>query len=1372
MPGSGNGNGSRTKDEQQVLLAKLRAIAEDAKTYEQDTGVHALFVGYPILHLPPSARVGGGGSFGTKRILAPIAFIPVQLTLKLTRPASVVLEATEDGSDLVIPNAALLAWVQQVTGQRLSDLFADEEGNQPWREINEIVSAVCKALELAAPPAFDSSSPIVATPRSDADDSKEPVVLSSAVLGLFPVTNQGLLKDLEALAEGEPITGPIESFLSSGAELGVRTPGSIEHDVASEQCVGAADPCQLRAVRLARKASGLVVHGPPGTGKSQTITNIIADHLAHGERVLFVCDKRTALDVVHYRLEHLGLGQLCAIVHDARRDPRELYRSIREQLDGLADAKLDPTSERSLAAANRELRQLHSELSEHMHAIQARPSEGTEPSLHELVGSWFGIAVPEDLVREIHDVPLAQLDEMERDTREVLDRGLKEGFAGNPWTMAAGLSLSEFLARPYQAWHADIQAIEGAARRVDAQVGVELLPFDSQLDLDVQGRSRMAMAELLAEAVTLGCGPELAHWAAESPEAISRAAQDLDSLKPTIASMQVARLDPELLPVVSNVDLQVPELMLWLGKLASYLQIAKRWYRFFFFGRRREALVVVQRFGLALGQQAAEKVQVFLDGLRARRVVQNWYGALVSELPSRLLPDDVLRKAVDRYVLIFRILDKRASDAGLAPLAQTLLELLQDPSQHGGLVAALRASGPRASAIMAFDGALRATALLGENWRSHLLRAACAGQPVHAEAVALVQRHASVEGILRIRDRLATMPESARNLHLELLERSVPADTGWATVRKSVLSGEISRRLAAAPVLQRLDGDRIRATYERFRYLERQRRALARDAILHRWTDRQRQRLLASTGSRLNGVGAEVRRRLVSRGERAMRLRQVIGAGASIEGGDPLFDLRPIWMASPEVVAQIFPRAPLFDVVVFDEASQCRLEEALSVLTRARRVVIAGDPKQLPPTRFFELAVAQSQSESEAETEQELFEEQQAEVEDLLTAALNISIEQAYLDVHYRSQNSDLIQFSNQSFYDARLQPIPGHPSNWRKTPPLRLVHAGGTYDKRANPKEAQEVVRLVRELLSHPQPPSIGVACFNLTQRDTIVEALDQAAVDDAEFGARLASARVRRGTTSFEGLFVKNLENVQGDERDHIIISTTYGPDLAGRFFRRFGPLGMAGGGRRLNVLVTRARQEIHIVTSIPSAVYRSLPPIESGKQPNGAWLLFSYLRFAEALASLYADEDERRRAVASTSAPTCRVLESACPSELACALGNQLAQQHGVSSEIHWGNEGFGVDAALVHPKSPEDVTIGVLCDATRFDKAPDRVQWDIFRTEILEAQGWKFFRVWTPQFVRDPRGVIAAIAAEAHRVASETSPERAPAAQQGPETQAMN
>ena len=461
-----------------------------------------------------------------------------------------------------------------------------------------------------------------------------------------------------------------------------------------------------------------------------------------------------------------------------------------------------------------------------------------------------------------------------------------------------------------------------------------------------------------------------------------------------------------------------------------------------------------------------------------------------------------------------------------------------------------------------------------------------------------------------------------------------------------------------------------------------------------------------------------------------------------------------------------------------------RLEESLPVLVRGKRVVIAGDPKQLPPTRFFESAFAAS-DEDDSETDQQIFEQQQGEVEDLLGAALGLDIQQCYLDVHYRSRHADLIAFSNRYFYGSRLQPIPSRPSaDSLAEPSVQLEQVGGVYERRRNPAEADRIVQIVRELLAKPEPPSIGIACFNLSQRDLVADKLDEAAGADAEFGKRLESARSRQGAGSFEGLFVKNLENVQGDERDYILVSTTYGPDRAGKFFRRFGPLGRVGGGRRLNVLVTRAREKVHVLTSIPAAEYATLPELEPGQAPGGMWLLFAYLKFASELAKPAAANPSSAApssaatpspalaplampgsaltlaptvalapmlAAGSATPPGVNVLPTASPSGFAISLARRLASDHQVGSDVFWGNEGFCIDVALratgSAPDSAPDSSIGVMCDAARFAAADDPIQWDIFRTGILESQGWNLHRVWTPHFFRDPRGAVRDLLAKA-------------------------
>src|SRR3954468_16329099 len=334
--------------DQQALIKKLHVIVDDARTYEQDTGVGVLSLGFPLLTLPPSSLGKMRGGFN-RRIIAPIAFIPISLTVRAGPTPTIELACRGDGVDLVIPNTALLAWLEQQTSKPRNEVFADDQGADPWREITELMQRVCQLIEIAPPALSMENLQLTAAPKTDDSDVK-PSVLTAAVLGLFPMANQGLLRDTQAMVEGEAVKGPIESFLKVDVSLDVAPAAHPESATASttkissrkakdNRLVTRADPCQRRAVNLARNCSGLVVHGPPGTGKSQTITNIIGDHLIRGQRVLLVCDKRTALDVVYDRLEHMGLGPLVGVVHDPQRDQRDLYRKMRERLEGLAEVR-------------------------------------------------------------------------------------------------------------------------------------------------------------------------------------------------------------------------------------------------------------------------------------------------------------------------------------------------------------------------------------------------------------------------------------------------------------------------------------------------------------------------------------------------------------------------------------------------------------------------------------------------------------------------------------------------------------------------------------------------------------------------------------------------------------------------------------------------------------------------------------------------------------------------------------------------------------------------------------------------------------------------------------------------------------------------
>lgn len=1374
-PKPGNGShrqGTNPNDpfaQKHSLLHKLKVLADDARVYELDTGIDVLHVGFPLLNLPPGK---GRGSSSTRRVLAPLALIPVRLNLKMRPRPMIEIACRADRLERVVPNPSLFAWMEQSGKPAPPALFDGDAPLEPWCEIRELSRWIAETFGVRLPdwfaneglPSVDAFS-LVAAPRADAE--LEPSIVASAVLGLFPVNNQGLIRDMEAMVKGDAVDGPVRSFIDMNVSLDAAThdyapferPSAEDGGAASdyqpsnERLVSSADPCQARAVRLARSTTGLVVHGPPGTGKSQTITNVVGDHLMRGQRVLVVCDKRTALDVVADRLAHLGLGSLAAVVHDPDRDQREFYRSVREQLESLADTRTDSQADRNLMRLDQELQEIRQELVAAHKLLHAAPSPGKLP-FHELLGDSLAID-PAAAARSVYDalagdsiyVSRAELESNGRDLRDLMNKADVIQYGMNAWTRCAGMTLDEFLARPGEEIRTTLQKCIAAGVVADGAVDPGMPAFRTDAPLGEQVAAREDLSRFIGPLLQQFDQQIINHWLAADDKARCDARRRLDQIGATEQVFRQGSLDPELWCLWGQCLPEPAELARQVGRLEQFLAIAGKWRRVFFRKRRARANELLLQYGLPEGHQPAQRLHGFLRGCQARRTLRALLAALVGTVwdprDAELDDDRSLTAILDTHHHVLEALGRVAEDDLLEPIRATIVSALGERAQLQALHEGLRKSAVRAERIERLEAELKGAKLFRQPWLEQFHDKLCQGEYAADLLQLLLDGLPDCESVLRIDEAVDKLPANLRKATTELLRRSVSVSDSLAVLDKLSWEHAIRVELATCPKIARLDGERLSHNIQRYRDLRADKHQLVCAAILHRWLELQKQRLLVSTRSRLSSEGADVRRRLAMQGDRAMRLRKVIEVGNALPGGDPLFDLRPVWMASPETVAQIFPRLPLFDVIVFDEASQCRLEQALPVLTRGRRVVIAGDTKQLPPTRFFETALVSSEDDA-AENEQEWFELQQGEVEDLLTAALNLQVEQCYLDVHYRSRNADLISFSNDRFYSARLQPIPGHPRNRTRFAPISLYHAKGVYEERTNRIEAEAVCRIVRDLLRRAEPPSIGIACFNMEQRDLIVDCLDDLAVQDADFASRLAEARSRRGVASPESLFVKNLENVQGDERDHMVISTTYGPDPSGRFYRRFGPLGRAGGGRRLNVLVTRARHEVHLVTSIPAAVYRGMPRMPLGQAPNGAWLLFSYLVYAEQLVDLYARAnaalDERDEAGPDATLPaSVDVQSSVTPSLFAKSVARNFAQTHRLPSQVHWGNEGFCVDVALGRPGSGEDVTIGLLCDFNRYHRADDRIEWEIFRTDVLEATGWQLQRIWSPQYFRDPAGV---------------------------------
>ncbi len=423
--------------------------------------------------------------------------------------------------------------------------------------------------------------------------------------------------------------------------------------------------------------------------------------------------------------------------------------------------------------------------------------------------------------------------------------------------------------------------------------------------------------------------------------------------------------------------------------------------------------------------------------------------------------------------------------------------------------------------------------------------------------------------------------------------------------------------------------------------------------------------------------------------------------------GQAMQGLKPCFMMSPNSVAQYIPPATLkFDLVIIDEASQMRPEEALGAIARANQAVIVGDEQQLPPTSFF--------MREQFDDSDEIDIDETVQEESILDLALSCFRPARDLRWHYRSRHESLIAFSNMQFYDERLQLFPS-PMAMRDDFGVQARYiAGAVYKSGLNRKEADAVINAVAGFMhTHPNR-SLGVATMNHKQREYILEEIDRlATVDDA------IARYIARWESELEDFFVKNLENVQGDERDVIFVSTVYGPETeGGKVHQRFGPINSAVGHRRLNVLFTRARENLVLFTSLHANDIKA-----DENSSRGLRALRAYLEYVET-GRLASGEETGREPDSDFEIFVKERLE---------AIGCEVVPQVGV--------QGYFVDLGVKHPRYPYGFLLGIECDGATYHSARSARDRDRLRQEVLENLDWNIYRIWSTDWFRDPNGEFA-------------------------------
>ncbi len=1291
-------------DNENQIEHRLRRLVRNADLQRRETGINGLYLGFPFVLMRPRGDTA-------KPRIAPVLLWPIAIHAEVGQRARFRLAFDRDREEVRV-NPAL-------QGMLAPDALAKWEaaGETALSGVGN-ATAVMDELGVLADKVRERV--LAKLPGPDTRVAAEKIELScSAVLFHVTFVGQAIVNDIHQLQSIPPAGTGLETLLRSGEEgTNDDSAASAAHEI-DRFITADTDPAQDRAVARARGGAGLVIEGPPGTGKSQTIVNLVADAIGRKNSLLLVCQKQAALDVVHKRLEREGLGGRIIMVKDPTKDRRAILEQIRSQIDHLrANGSSNSHWRRQRAEAVGRITRLEAQINERHIALRAR-DETSGRSYRETIGDLIEI----EAVGAVPDVstlrPLLALADA-----ETADAVAEQCGALAPlWLPAryegSALHAMKQFASDAAAKSQCLQAIETFAqserRRRDA-VDPRCMKIDANDAAALGAWATLNATQLLrldaaacAELGRLVGSFEAILGTSPGREAIAEVAR----LRDDISTVPDHRTDAQLGRVIGGIgDL---ELAGWLAVAADALKPRGWLARMLGGGKaaRRKLEQLLAPVSPVVGEPVMRAFQA-----SASHELQ------LRELKSRL--DKSCRSVgADAVATSVAALSKSQLLTAIGDLASSLGRvqaihnvLSHSPIRKDAITAALQGT-PTAFATL-FDAITRALTLasarrasitalepltqwLTDDWIGRA-RSTIEADASNAEMLArLVDALPSLDAFQRFRLRAAQLSplglevyaalrpkvdklggEAAKDSSGNLVERIIK--------REARLSWKL-RLEAAAPMLAAEEAE-IAALVRSLATAEEQLKLINRESL--------------AANIETGRVGDRASWDDITRytGPRSRRLREFLELGSEIG----LMELRPVWLMSPDVASRLLPLVNgLFDRVVYDEASQMPVEYALPTLYRGRKVVVSGDEKQLPPTSFFAARSTRDQEGADLDgTPEDIDEEERdaaieawnrREIQDcpnLLELSKSV-LPTEQLEVHYRSQFRELITFSNAAFYAGTLNVPVRHPeAEVDRFRPLELIHVNGLYENRTNVAEADRVVAMLEKLWldGGGKCPTTGVVTFNRDQADLIEERLEDRAEESEEFRSAYVREVERFENGEDMGFFVKNVENVQGDERDHILFSTTFGRNAQGAFRRNFGVLGQAGGERRLNVAITRARQRVTIFTSMPIGEIADV--LGSGAQPaEPRDYLQLYLAYADAV-SRHDHEGARRllgqlgsvrarRSRATTKDGDAFVRSVATTIE---AMGFTLVQAGDGSA--------FGIDLAIPHPRKG-GFGIGIECDA---------------------------------------------------------------------------
>lgn len=1019
------------------------------------------------------------------------------------------------------------------------------------------------------------------------------------------------------------------------------------------------DSSQLYAIKSAVAGETFVLHGPPGTGKSQTITGLIVNALAQGKTVLFVAEKMAALSVVQKRLRKLGLDPFCLELHSNKARKKDVLEQLRAAVEAGRAQKTPIYAQKAEQAAR-----LRSELAEYPRRLHEKRASGL--SVYEMINAYEPLADADDagIRLEYSRTSAWTADDLQRN-ESLLGRLAAAARAvghpcGHPLRLVGETEYSQRLRSQLPSlaedYRARLDALEESARSFAARLGRDAprlkKEYEQLRDVAAElsqwrewprrwaadsdaGAYLRGVQEMARHALAAGeCGGELLK--AYRPAFLE---QDGEALRGEWNEIQRKWLLPRLLAESGfvkkissyaflkrgkeDVPGDLDRLNAYRAEMASAARLRRE------YGPGLESL---DRGGdtewrrVADMARKAEQSALRLDGLSGGAALRQRHAA-----------DPESQRAAAELLALWRELE--TSRGALGELLRT-----EDPPDGDDWLAALK---DLCAALLNNADALRDWIL----WNSLCEEAVAAG--------------------------LGPVVSACRN--------GLEHDKALPAYRKACLRNLIEDAVDGDPVLNRFSGavfgEKIAQIKGLIDELSRLASAEACAVLAARVPDFARE---ASQNSELG-----ILQRAIRSGGRNLSIRRLFEQLPNL-----LPRLCPCMLMSPISAAQYLdPRREMFDLVVFDEASQLTTSKAVGALARGRNAVIVGDPKQMPPTSFFMTNLDDREEDPEV-----------ADLTSILDDCLALGMPETHLLWHYRSRHESLIAFSNNRFYENKLCTFPSANDRVSK---VSFVKIGGTFDRGGSRTNRAEAEAVVAEVIRRAKDParrreSVGVVTFNISQQNLVDDLFEEARGQDPELEKWYQESE--------EPLFIKNLENVQGDERDVILFSVGFGADREGRVSMNFGPVNQAGGWRRLNVAVSRSRAEMMVFSSLEPEQIDLTRTASEGVAALKAFLQYArsgYLPLRASAAGAAAPHEPD-----GVAAEICARLNE---------CGYETARQVGHSK--------FRVDIGVVDPDQPGEYLLGVLLDGGAYRDARMVREREISQIGVLKGLGWTIERLWT-------------------------------------------